>query len=213
MTRASGSIAIVIPLLCSLALPARAQGVTGGIAAGVNLSEINAAGNESLNVVFTDRPNITAGGFVRAGIGRQGALEIDGLYSIKGSQLDLGAREDRIRLTYIDVPILLRYAGPAASLVRVHVLAGGYLGYLLRATRLSASGATIDVRDTFADVDIGWVAGVGLSVARVHFDARYTGGVTNLVSSSDLSALVPDADPQPRKYRNRGFTLLAAYEF
>jgi hypothetical protein len=212
MTRASGSIAIVIPLLCSLALPARAQGVTGGIAAGVNLSEINASGNESLNVVFTDRPNVSAGGFVIAGLGRQGALEIDALYSVKGSQLDLGTREDRIRLTYIEAPVLLRYAGPVASPVRVHVLAGGYLGYLLRATRLSASGATIDARDAFADVDVGWIAGVGLSVSHVRFDARYSGGVTNL-ASPDMDALVPDADPPPHKYRNRGFTLLAAYEF
>jgi hypothetical protein len=212
MTRASGSIAIAVPLLCWLALPARAQGVTGGVLAGVNLSEINASGNESLNVVFTDGPNLSAGGFVLAGIGRQGALEIDGLYSVKGSRLDLGTREDRIRLTYIEAPVLLRYAGPVASPVRVHVLAGGYAGYLLRATRLSASGATMDVRDTFSDFDIGWVAGVGLSVRHVRFDARYSGGVTNLVSP-DVDALVPDADPQPHKYRNRGFTLLAAYEF
>src|SRR5262245_34842535 len=101
---AGGALALLL-----LAGTAHAQTVGGGVSVGTNVSEINVSGRESLNVAFTDKFEPVFGGFVTVMTGRQSEIEIDGLWSVKGSLLDVGGAEDRIRLTYIDVPVLFRF--------------------------------------------------------------------------------------------------------
>jgi hypothetical protein len=68
-----------------------------------------------------------------------------------------------LRLTYLDVPALVRDAGPSDAQVRIHVSGGPTLGFLLRARSEVERplSTTIDVKDQFRIVDLGWVVGAG----------------------------------------------------
>jgi len=204
--------AVVAAVLATATAPAsaRAQSVTGGVSLGANLSEINVSGNEGLNVLFTDKFEPTFGGFVSFALDANStmAIECDGLYSVKGSLLDINHQQQRFRLTYLDAPVMFRYVGDLGHGATLHFIAGSYVSVLMSASR-SGPTSKVDVRDAFRPFDIGWVAGFGVGLSGVRFDVRYSGGVIDIAEDP----IVPSASPPPTAYRNRGFTLLGSWEF
>ena len=205
-------IASVLILSSTAASLIAAPSVGGGVSAGIDSSEINVGGNEALNVVFTQDRGPTTGGFVSVNLTRQAAIEIGGYWARKGSLLANNGATDHIHLTYLDAPVLFHYSGPLNQTVQLHVLGGGYTGYLLKATYDFASGTTADVMDGFDRFDVGWMAGFGLSAGPIRTELRYSGSI-NDISKDEFRALVPNAVPVPRTYRNRSFNLLLSYLF
>src|SRR6188472_883052 len=134
----AGVVMGAVALTATAPASAWAQGVNAGVSFGANLHEINVSGNEALNVLFTDKFEPVFGGFVSFALSSQAAVECDGLLSIKGSVLDVGGREDRIRLTYLEGPVLVRLGGPIGGGAMLHMLGGGYASYLLDASRSAA---------------------------------------------------------------------------
>jgi hypothetical protein len=217
-TTGLGVTALAMTILLLVAsTPVRAQGVRFGLAGGINLSEINASGDEFLNVAFGDKLEPTGGIFFVVPFADSLWLQPEALYSIKGTEGELNGREGRIRLTYIEVPVLLRYAGPEDSTAKIHVFTGPYAAYLIRATsriRFRQITETVNVEDAFERLDYGWTAGVGVGVGGAQIDFRYSWGLPNIAEEQDLGGLVPDPVPGNEiTFRNRGFTVLVAYRF
>jgi hypothetical protein len=197
-------------------VPAQAQATRVGVSGGANIAEINVSGDESLNVVLRSKSEPVGGVSLALDAAGPSSLEIDAFYSVKGSKLKgSGGGETRIRLTYLEVPVMLRYAGPENSTGKLHVFAGVYGGYLFHATSQISrptEGSRVDVKDAFKSFDFGWVAGVGVSVRKIRLDLRYSGGVTDLAAQEHLGGIVPAADPtEPLKFRNRAFGVLLTF--
>lgn len=203
--------------LCAVAVPATAQAqARAGVAGGYNLSEINVSGNESLNVLFVNllQPSVGASFVFR--LGPFVSLETDTLLSIKGSRLTVDGHEDRIKLTYVDVPVILRFGRTASPRPQVHVLGGLYGSYLIDATRETSPGSKpeVDTSDLFQQFDYGWVAGFGVALGSTFIDLRYSGGISNIASPPSVARIVaPSPSTGVRKFRNRGFSFVAVCYF
>lgn len=150
--------------------------------------------------------------FMQRGVGLEGS-ENDGgdTYSIK----------QNIRLSFIDVPVLVRAAFGSGNL-RPYIAAGPYAGYLLSAkakideARFNGQpvdgfeGQEEDVKDDLKSFDFGLNFGGGLSIpagrGNLMVEALYNLGLSNLEDSGDNTEAVSDA-------RNRGVMVKAAYSF
>ena len=193
-----------------LAPPAAAQGTDFGLAGGINLSEINVSGDESLNVAIRSDWGPAAGVFV-ARRARAVVIEFHGQVSVKGGDLRTDAGLEHFRLAYIDVPMIFRVLGPRSDNgIQLQLLGGVYGSYLMDATRTLVSGDRLDVDDAFNSWDYGWLGGVGVGFGRAHVDFRYAGGIPNISENSDLAGAVT---PGSNKFRNRTFSLVAMYRF
>jgi hypothetical protein len=203
---------------CLLLLPepvARAQGVGFGVTGGINLSEINTSGNELLNVLLTDKVQPVGGVFVTFDTADSFSIQPEFLLSTKGSRVESGSSDQRIRLRYFEFPVLFRYRTPARSTAQFLLFGGPYVARLLDADLdPTRPGQDSDISDGFASFDLGWVVGLGLGVGHGRFELRYSGGLTDIGDSPDLGGAVPlPAGSGSVTFRNRSFVFVGGYRF
>jgi hypothetical protein len=194
-------------------VPAWAQGAGFGLTGGLIRSEVHSSGDESQNVVLEHQTNVTGGLFVTWPVSENFWIQPEALLSVKGTQWNQEAAfhtAGSLRLTYLDLPVLLRYAGPSQARVRIHVLGGGTAGILLNASSELEfpTPVKIDVKDRFNAFDLGWVFGVGVGGSRWHVDLRYGGSFTGITDAPELPGGAPTPDVEAT-FRNRAFQLLA----
>jgi hypothetical protein len=206
------AVTSVTVLTLALAPPILAQGASVGVLGGINYAEINASGSELLNVQFTAKMEPVFGAIFPVEVARSLWIEPEVLLSVKGSKLDVGDGDEHVRLTYLEAPVLLRYAAPEGSPVKLHLSAGAYLAYLLNAnSRNEGRGRELDLDDAFESFDFGWVIGFGVGSSAARVELRYSGGISDLADVPDLGGVVP-VQPETR-FRNRAFVLVAAVAF
>lgn len=208
----------VITCLAVLALTAssaQAQGPAFGLLAGVNLSEVNVSGDERLNVLFVDRLDVSGGVFAEWPVSVSLRFRPEVLLSRRGTVSDEPGTERRLRLTYLDVPLLLRYVGPPDQKVGLHVFGGPYVSVLQSARRIDLSNGAesrVSVKPHFSPVDVGWLAGFALNAYSLDVEVRYAGGVKTIAEDASLGGLVPVAQrTSDLTFRNRGFSFLIGY--
>ena len=84
------------------ATPVHAQHV--GITAGVNMAEINASGDERLNVLLTDKLELVGGIVLRGDVSDTFSIQAEALYSVKGTRFEVAGIRTDIDLNYLEVP-------------------------------------------------------------------------------------------------------------
>jgi hypothetical protein len=189
------------------AAPAAAQHV--GIAAGANMAEINASGDERLNVLLTDKLELVGGIVLRGDVSDTFSLQAEALYSVKGTRFDVGGVRTDIDLNYLEIPVLVRFGPPADGPAGwLRLFGGPYVARLLGARVRSGSAPSRDLE--MNAWDLGWVAGIGAAVGPLQIDFRYGGGFSDLEPEFDDLVPLPTSSST---FRNRGFALLAAYVF
>ena len=101
------------------------------------------------------------------------------LYSEKGAK-DKNS-DEKVKLTYVDVPILERIRLSGDGPVRVHV----HLGPVLSA-RLKVDSTVPDFPVTKSDIkvyDVGFAIGGDIDTKMLEFDVRYTMGFINILKN------------------------------
>lgn len=183
------SIRVVAPALALcvlLALPAvagaQAGSVDAGIKGGVNFATITTENATTLD--FTYLRGWTGGVFVGRDFTDRVGLQVEGLYSQRGTKARVSGIDLEARLDYIDVPVLARFGGSRANGSRVHVLTGPTLSLKVDSSAKVGSMA-LDIGDNAKSVDVGWTVGAGVEVHRFVADARYTFGLVNVDKSGD----------------------------
>jgi hypothetical protein len=197
-------------------LPLReAPAQTFGVVGGTTFAKINVSGNEGLNAAFREKFEPVAGGFVAFDAGERFSIEPEVLWTVKGSLLNRESIHERIRLTYLEVPVLVRFAPAPDSPVRwLRMFAGPYAAYLLDAsTKSRGATARIDLSDTVRSLDVGWTAGFGVHLTNIDLDARYGGGIVNIADGNGLQRLGLPSSTEGLEYRNREFTFVARIGF
>ncbi|MFO7653037.1 MAG: porin family protein [Candidatus Krumholzibacteriia bacterium] len=194
-----GPLAVVALVLGAGAAEALPLVPSFGVKAGVNLSRVD------MDVQgLTGRENRTGfvgGPWVRLPLPGL-ALQVEALYArkgFKGAEL-AGAADAEAKYTYLDVPVLVRFAFPS-PVVAPYVFAGGQLGILLDAEGrgLPEAGGSgwVDIGDWTRDTAFALVVGAGVDLASLHVDLRYSFGLTDL---SDLPGV---------ETKDRTFSLMA----
>jgi hypothetical protein len=186
-------------LLFIAAAPAAAQTQTDfGIKGGFNASKLNVDPEEP-DVDFKNLIGPTGGVF--ATIGR-GALagQIEALYSRRGTKAESEGEEFQIKLTSIDVPLLLRFNG-APGRNTFFITAGTTLGFIFDAKQ-EAEGFEEDITDDVEKFDAGVTVGAGVQTGNLVLEGRYTHGLTNLSTDEDEG-----------KFRLRVWTFLVGFAF
>jgi len=185
------------------AATAHAQGVSVGVRAGVNLADLSFSSETEV----TDSKNLTgfvAGVFVTVPVNSVVAVQPELLFSMQGTRFTDGGESAKIKLDYVQVPLLLRLKPGAKS--PVGLLVGPTLGFKNRA-KIEVTGAPVGFSDGFEDeikgFDLGLAAGVDVVLGPLVLDGRYTWGLMNIAKDS--------SDPGTAK--NRVFSATVGLRF
>jgi hypothetical protein len=172
--------------------PAFAQ-VNGdfGIQGGVNLANVDfkSGDPEEGEPNFTSRTRGVFGfffGFDFTVIG----IQIDALYSQKGTKADFRDEEDDVKIQvgvdYIEVPVMLRINAPIGGGTKIRLFGGPAFAFKVSdKTTVEVNGVSVEDDDTeFKSYDVGVTAGGALVFGKAFVDVRYTWGTLNILKDA-----------------------------
>lgn len=163
-----------------------------GVLAGAAFAKVG--GPDVANEDVKTRVGIAGGGFATLGMSRTFVIEPEVLYAQKGAESTEGGVTSKARLSYVEVPLLLkaRFPGAGGGTVVPHVYAGPYFGLRVGCS-VSASNGTTTITsgcgDQSADIhikssDFGATFGGGVDVGGAIIDVRYDLGLSKLGSET-----------------------------
>ena len=178
-----------------------AQGISFGVKGGVNVASTDVSGSSG-DESYDPRFGIVAGGFVTMPVASWLDVQVEGLYSEKGSRVSVVGIDTKLVLDYVEVPILGR-----VRLGRLfYAAAGPAMGLRVGAkTRFGFGGTTeeIDVSDEVERFDLGIAMGGGVRLGPIELDGRYTLGLTDI-----------DKDKtDDTRIKNRAISVTAGFRF
>ena len=158
------------------------------------------------------RVGIAGGAFVTIGVSRNFAVEPEVLYAQKGVKTSDATATAKIKVSYVELPVLLklRVPGKSGGIVVPHVYAGPYLGFKA-GCRISGTGGSVTVSGACEDqpfavkiksTDFGATFGGGVDVGRAIIDVRYDLGLSKIGNNTSNNDV-----------KNRVFYLLAGWTF
>ena len=173
---------IALGLVLVLAMGASAQMEETGLTAKgfkVGLNMANLTGDIDGNAM---KMGIAGGVFMTYTFSPGVAMQPEVMYVMHGTKEDGG--DGKIKLDYIDVPILFKYSFPTEGNFKPNLFAGPMVGLLM-----SAKMDDNDIKDGMKDINFGAAFGIGatmqMETMAVTMDARYTLGLTNTLDIPD----------------------------
>jgi hypothetical protein len=175
------AIAALVPLNAAAqtrsATPVRVASYpwTVGVTAGLTLSTIDAEDDTDLHNIW----GVAAGVFATRSLNRNVGVQIEALVSQRGAKLPVDG--PTLRLTYLDVPLLVRVGNTTTNRTHFHAFAGLAPGFKLNA-KLSDNAVrlTPTITKDIKTFDLGLPIGVEVERGAWSFDARYTFGLTDI---------------------------------
>jgi len=192
----------VAPASAQAPSPTDGFGVKGGVT------------NTTLNLEIPDfavdtnrQTGFTAGAFYGVRLAGPLHLDVEGLFTTKGAKYTFSedpVLENRLKLTYLEVPVLARVNVWRGGGTTGYVSGGPSFAFKLKEVQEEDAEETPRDSDT-KKYDIGLAFGGGVSFGRWLVDARYTLGVIDIIDVNfDFS--------QPTA-KNRSFSLTAGYRW
>ena len=186
----------LLTLLSVISVGVYAQGISGGLKIGLNLSSQTI---KSSDMGFTAspsfRPSIHAGGYVTIMLSEKLGIQPELLYSGQGYKQNGGT----LALDYITLPVVVRYN--FTPLFSAHL--GPQMGFLMSAKAKYDGGGDEDMKDYFKGTDIGVAAGIGIDLPMgLNFGFRFVKGVSNII----------EEDSDELKYKNYNLQLSVGYK-
>lgn len=184
----------IVTIALLLAGTANAQKVNFGIKGGLNVYTIH---NDN-DVDYDGKTGFHGGLLAHIHLGPQWALQPELVYSAQGAEYNTQSGNTKIKLGYINVPVMIQYMFNNGFRIQ----AGPQLGVLINAES-QTNNNSIDISDDLNSMDVS----LGAGLAYVHpssgfgVDARYNLGLSNINESG------------PVKSTNRGFQLGVFYLF
>lgn len=191
------SLAVVALLLGGTAFAQHsAQKISFGLKAGLNVYNLN---NSEDVGDFKTKLGFNAGALAHIHLASQLALQPEVYYSAQGAKYDVGSTEAKVKLGYINVPVMVQYMFDNGFRIQ----AGPQVGFLINA-ETEVGSTEVDIKDELKKVDFGITAGLSFvePSTGLGIDARYNLGL------SDIN----ETDPG-YKTTNRGFQVGLFYIF
>lgn len=165
--------ATLLVFLAAISTGAYAQGLSGGVKAGLNLAN-QTFKSSGYTVSPSMLPSFYAGAYVTFMFSEHLGLQPEVLLSGQGAK----SGDDKLKLTYINVPILIRYN--VNSVLSFHV--GPQIGVLASAKE-KFNGGTEDVKDGYKSTDLGVAVGANVDIKKLNFTFRFVKGLSNVAES------------------------------
>jgi len=160
-------LALVLTVLIASIVAANAQ-IQFGLKAGANFATLtNSTGGSTLI-------NFNAGALVKIPLTDALSVQPEIMFSGQG----IKAPDGKIKVNYINIPVLLTYTLPAGLFFQT----GPQSGILLSAKAVPNEGDSEDLKDFFKSTDFNWVFGTGYLIPDVNlgFNVRYNLGISSL---------------------------------
>jgi len=169
-----------------------AQGVTGGLKAGMNIANIH---GDNVEDVWDSKIGICAGGFITCSLSDLFAIQPELLFTMKGSKAEGEVEGEPAKLTmklnYLEIPVLAKLLIPTPGTVRPSLFVGPSLAIKLTGkgkVEYAGESEEADIEDV-KSTDFGLVFGGGVDFAlgqgKLTVDARYTLGLTTTREPED----------------------------
>ena len=185
---------LAILLIFGAAASTSAIEVSGlGIKAGANFAKLTGS---DVDANWKTRTALVAGAFLTLKFNDVLAIQPEILYSQKGPKwdapLDNIAFDGTVNLSYLEIPVLVKFYIPtgATSRVHPHVFVGPYFAFKMDAKLNYTWGGVSDERtlDTIKSTDLGYVAGAGIDFGvgkgKVTLDVRYGASFSAIATDS-----------------------------
>lgn len=146
-----------------------------------NLGIVNLTGDISANKATI---GFGGGALFRYYASPEFSIQPELLISLKGTKEE-GDDGEKLKLTYVEVPVLLMYHPPTKG----NIVPGFYFGPQLSFLMSAKSGGE-DIKDMINSTDFGLVIGAGIDVSSrekgsLFLDLRYALGLSNIAKESD----------------------------
>lgn len=194
------------------AVAAHGQGHVVGFRGGVNFATMGGADLNAFETAcacnVTTRSALTVGGFVTFDLGRVVKLQPELQYIGKGTRFDVAGTPVSIRVTYVELPVLLVVAPRIQGPLHPSVFGGPALalkaGCSLEGGGVSASCGSVQFPVKSLDYGLVFGAGLGYAMGRgeLLLDGRYGLGFSKFL----------DTNPSP-ELKHRGVAVTAGYSF
>jgi len=173
--------AILFVLSVACASAASAQGLEGGIKAGVNFAKVS--GPPSSGTSKSARVGGVVGGYLTAVLSDLIGVQPEVMYSMEGvkttASVGAVAVESKAKIDMLRVALLMRLGSrPAAG--GGYVLLGPSLGVVTRARESFTGEAENDFKSELRKSELAVVIGAGYVFGHLLGEARYTAGLTDL---------------------------------
>ncbi len=190
------------------AAEAQDRSVRLGILGGATFATFGGDDVEDLD----SKVGLTFGGFASFGVSRNLAIETGATFTQRGAKSSSSGVTEKVKLDYVEVPVLLSVRLPGASAVTPFFGAGPAVGFRVGCSFSASGGGTsvgtgCDVVEDALDADLkgtdfGLLGEAGVDVRALRFAIRYYLGLSKIDGAS------PAIDA-----KNRAFSFLVGYAF
>jgi hypothetical protein len=230
-------MAIMLMMLsaCSALGQEVTQGLTGkGVKIGINLAKLT---GDDVPVDAKMKMGIVGGAFITYNLSPSIAIQPELLYTMKGTKWDIDETvsedgiqvkltgTDKYNLTYVQVPILVKFMIPTEGNIKPNLFAGPAIGFLLSAknkTKVTGTAegvsATIDtdvdIKDYVKSTDFSLVFGAGagfvMGNGMITVDARYDLGLSSIMKEETDEETHTTSTP---KVKTSTISIMVGYSF
>lgn len=187
-------------LLAGISCTAQAQGIKYGVKAGTSLTNFSGSDSDGFKAKF----GFNGGVLANFAFSDMFSVQPEVLFSMKGAKSEANT-DERVNLSYIDVPVLVKVATGATGLF---FELGPQVGFLATAKNKD-SNSSDNVKDYFKTVDFGYAAGLGFQAASgPMIGLRYNGAFTNAFKDTSVFG-----SSYALKAKNSAFQLYVGYTF
>jgi hypothetical protein len=181
-------IVVAMLLLACAVIPVMAQTHLGPMAA-LNLANVNIADKEA-GEEYSMRTVFGFGGVASFGLSEMMALQFEPAYMQKGTKVKFDGQDvGDVKLTYIDVPVLLKIAFGQSN-VKPYALVGGNIGFLMSSKFAPAQGDEQDIKDETESLDYGLNFGAGVNIPmgtnQFFIEAQYALGLSDITKPVEV---------------------------
>jgi hypothetical protein len=168
-------ILLSLAILAAFSTASFAQ-LSGGARLGLNLS--NFGGDDGEGDMKT---GLQLGVYVVGNLSEKLAIQPELVYSSFGAKEDYSGTEVTTALSYISIPVLLRYN--INEMINIHV--GPQFG-ILASAKAKTDDDDVDIKDDMKGLDTGLAIGLGLDFGKFNAGARYYAGLSNIVDADEV---------------------------
>ncbi len=198
--------------MAALASQVQAQGVKGGLKAGLNLAVVT----NTFNMGAGFKPSPHFGGYLEAKMGEKASFQPELLYSGQGfTTSDMQGRSTgKVNLSYVSLPLLFNlYVGSG-----FHFTLGPQASMLISARSIEQVAGTVggsrelDVMSEFKKEELSIAGGLGYKFkCGFNLSARYISGISDINNNEFIERMRAQAGAG--KMHNRLFQFSAGYSF
>jgi hypothetical protein len=156
--------------------------ISGGVLGGLNLANVTVDPTPT-GIDFSNLTGFAAGGVLNFEFTGGFGIQVEPMYIQNGAKVSSGSIEEKIKVNYIDIPVILMYTfATGQGEVEPYVMAGPVLG--IRLSAKETNGGEVDIKDYTKGSNFGGTFGAGVKIPvgmnRIFIEGRYTIGFSDI---------------------------------